>query len=137
MNYVINIETSRGEGLVYIEDIEEEYPLYQRAYIPFVDEDAWAVDILGKSKTVETYRDWFYQRQSSRIVSVMLLPAFKEAPKYIDLSESIAFDLAIQNGMQCRIVMRDGIGELIGPGIAENRINLWVAKDMVYRAEIF
>lgn len=137
MNYVINIETSRGEGLVYIEDIDEEYPLYERAYIPFVGEDAWATEILGKSSTVNTYRDWFYQRQNSRIVSVMLLPAFKEVQGYVDLSEKNAFDLAIQNGMQCRIVMRDGIGELIGPGFAENRVNLWVAKDMVYRAEIF
>lgn len=137
MKYVVNIETSLGEGLVYIEDIDEEYPLYERAYIPFIDEHAWALDVLGKSPTVNTYREWFYQRQNSRIVSIMMIPAFEPASRYIDISEKNAFDLAIQDGKQCRIVMRDGVGELIGPGFVENRINLWVAKDTVYRAEIF
>lgn len=137
MEHVVNIETSTGEGLVFIEDFDEQYPLYERAYIPFTDDDAWPLGLLTKSSVIETFKDWFYNRPNSRIVSVMLAQAFDHAPEYINKNEQLAFDLAIQSGNQCRVVMRDGISELIGPGFVKNRVNLWVAKDMVYRAEYF
>jgi len=137
MKYVVNIETSTGEGLVFIEDFEKEFPIYDRSYIPFVDEDMWPLELLTKSSVVIEYKDWFYNRPNSRIVSVMLAPAFDHAPEYIDKTEQLAFDLAIQGGNQCRVVMRDGTSELIGPGFIKNRVNLWVAKNMVYRAEYF
>jgi hypothetical protein len=67
----------------------------------------------------------------------MLAPAFDQATEYIDKNEQLAFDLAVQSGNQCRVVMRDGVSELIGPGFIKNRVNLWVAKEIVYRAEYF
>lgn len=137
MKYIINIETSTGEGLVYIEEFEETFPLYERSYIPFTEEDSWPLNLLSKSSVIRTYKDWFYNRPNTRIVSVMLAPAFDHAPEYIDKKEQLAFDLAVQSGNQCRVVMRDGAGELIGPGFVKNRVNLWVAKDIVYRAEYF
>lgn len=137
MEYVVNIETSKGEGLVFIEDFEDQYPLYSRSYIPFVDEDAWPAELLAKSSVIETFKEWFYQRQDSRIVSVMLVPVFDPAPDFIGKTEQLAFDLALQSDQQCRVVMRDGVGDLIGPGFIKNRINLWIAKGFVYRAEYF
>jgi hypothetical protein len=137
MEYVINIETSTGEGLVFIESFEEGLPLYERTYIPFIGDDAWPLDILTKSSVINEFKNWFYNRPNSRIVSVMLAPAFDQAAEYVDKNEQLAFDLAVQSGNQCRIVMRDGVSELIGPGFVKNRVNLWVAKETVYRAEYF
>ena len=137
MDYVINVETSTGEGIVFIESFEEGFPLYQRSYIPFIGDDSWPLEILTTSSVIAEYKDWFYNRPNTRIVSVMLAPAFDHAPEYIDKNEQLAFDLAIQGGDQCRVVMRDGVSELIGPGYVKNRVNLWVAKDSVYRAEYF
>ena len=137
MEYIVNIETSSGEGLVFVEEFNEDFPLYERVYIPFVEGDSWPLEVLSSSEVVNTFKSWFYQRPGVRIVSVMLAQSFEIATDFIDKTEDRAFDLAVQSGHQCRVVMRDGIGDLIGPGFVKDRINLWVAKDFVYRAEFF
>ena len=137
MEYVINIETNNGEGLVFIEDIEGEYPLYDRVYTPFIDKDEWPLELMGKSKTLQEFSNWFYKRENTRIISLMVAKSFKKATEYIDLLEEKAVDKAIALGKECRVVMRDGIGEPIGPGLIESRLNIWVAKNLVYRAEYF
>jgi hypothetical protein len=137
MRYVVNIETNHGEGIVFIEEMEDEYPLFQRSYIPFTNQDEWVIGFLGKCKAVSEFKDFLYKRNASRIVSIMLVPSFDRADEYIDLTENNAVDIAVKKGIECRVVMRDGSGELIGPGFVDSRVNIWVAKDLVYRAEFF
>ncbi len=137
MDYVVNLETNRGEGLVFIEFFDDEYPLYERAYIPFVDDDSWALDLLQKSDVVRGFKDFFYTREGNRIVSVMVAKVFEMAPEYIDMEIQRATDIARLNNVQARIVMQDGESKPIAPGFDKERINLWVAKGHVYRAEYF
>jgi len=137
MEYVVNIEMSNGEGLVFIENLDKEYPIYQRAYIPFIKDDEWAINVIGECETVQSFSDWFYRRPDVKIVSVMLAMVFEKENKVLNLEEDIARELVTLEGKECRTVMRDGVGELIGPGIVKTRVNIWVAKNKVYRAEYF
>lgn len=137
MEYVINIETNNGEGLVFIEDIEGDYPLYDRVYTPFVEKDEWPLLLMGKSKTLKEFSNWLYKRENTRIVSLMVATSFKKANEYVGLLEEKAIDKAIESGVECRVVMRDGIGEPIGPGVVPSRVNVWIAKNLIYRAEYF
>lgn len=136
---IINIELNTGEGIVAIEEVDDNLEMYKRAYIPFVGEDEWVLDLIQNCKVFGAFSDWFFKRDDplTYIVSVQVVPAFDIASDYLKKSLEEAKRLAAWKEEPFRIVMEDGDPGPIGPGQDPTRVNVWVAKGEVYRAEYF
>lgn len=141
-DYFAQLELTSGEGIVHKISSERRLPCYVRFYADttkpwnecFEDPNAQHIYEL-------LLEDWGVGEWLGGIVagviSVQVVPVYPPFPEAIGKRVEEAKEVIVERGLVPRVILQDGVAAPINADVQNNRVNLWAAHNVIYRAEIF
>lgn len=134
IDVVAHIELTNGEGLVAKLSVVA-IPLYYRWYLPTDDDHGLKLlQAIQDDKHITSFLDTC----DGDIISIQAITAHRSFDDVIGMSyeEAIAYVEGVEEKV-IRKVLEDGKAYSIDGSKEEDRVNIWLAHDTVYRAELF
>lgn len=139
MGYVVKVRFSSGEGITFVSNLETKFSLLEdNEHLTFDWEDEKNHALLKDLSSMS--QPWAYDaiyRYGKEVVNFFLFPRREQLLRYVGLSREQASDLALSENLSFRAIMINGVEMEREQTVSQNRVNVYLNNNIVYRAEIF